>query len=247
MLKKQRFDVILKEINTKGAATLKELSILIKASESSIRSDIVELDKKGLLRRVHGGAYSINKSIDYSDIKYELRSQLEIDAKIKIAEKANEFILENFLIFIDSGTTTFELVKKINANNVTIVTNSITVANELKNNSKITTFLVGGQIKKNTSNVIGSLAIENISNFNFDIGFFGANGYSNDLGFSTPEINESMLKKAAVLKCKIAYFLVDKTKINETSRYVFATKKNNVVLITNYQKDDIEIKKVIKV
>lgn len=174
MLKEQRLDVILKEVNSKGAASLKELAKLTQASISSIREDVAELDKQKLLKRVHGGAYSLNNNSSANDVEYESRSNIELDAKIKLATKANEFVQDNLLIFIDSGTTTHQLAKLINNKNVTIVTNSINVATELKSHPNVTTILIGGLLKSNTFNVVGSLALDNLKNFNFDIGFIGA-------------------------------------------------------------------------
>lgn len=247
MLKEQRLDVILKEVNSKGVASLKELAKLTQASISSIREDVAELDKQKLLKRVHGGAYSLNNNSSANDVEYESRSNIELDAKIKLATKANEFVQDNLLIFIDSGTTTHQLAKLINNKNVTIVTNSINVATELKSHPNVTTILIGGLLKSNTFNVVGSLALDNLKNFNFDIGFIGANVYSNNLGFTTPEINESLFKKEVISKCKKSYILLDKTKINSEFKYTFATNNKNITLITNYKKKDLNLENIIEV
>lgn len=245
MLKKQRHEIIINEVNSKGAATLKELSKLMKVSESTVRQDVIELDQKKVIKRVHGGAYTRDNKALNLDIWLESREQLEQDAKINIAQKALEFIKNKSLIFIDAGTTTNELAKLLPNSKICVVTNSFSVANTLRNKSEIEIILIGGNVKKTTSNVIGSLAIDNLSMFNFDAGFFGANGYEKNVGFTTPELQECLFKKAALNKSKEKFILLDESKLNMNYKFSFASNKDDLTLITNADKDDISFEKTI--
>lgn len=245
MLKKQRHEIIISEVNSKGAATLKELSKLMKVSESTVRQDVIELDQKNLIKRVHGGAYTRDNKTLNLDIWLESREQLEQDAKMNIAQKALEFIKNKSLIFIDAGTTTNELAKLLPNSKICVVTNSFSVANTIRNKSEIEIILIGGNVKKTTSNVIGSLAIDNLSMFNFDAGFFGANGYEKNVGFTTPELQECLFKKAALNKSKEKFILLDESKLNMNYKFSFASNKDDLTLITNADKDDISFEKTI--
>ncbi|AWX70496.1 DeoR/GlpR transcriptional regulator [Mycoplasmopsis anatis] len=245
MLKKQRHEIIINEVNSKGAATLKELSLLMKVSESTVRQDVIELDQKNLIRRVHGGAYARDSKTLSLDIWFESREQLEQDAKIKIAKKAAEFVKNKNLIFIDAGTTTNELAKILPNSKLCVVTNSFSIANTLRNKSEIEIILIGGNVKKTTSNVIGSLAIDNLNIFNFDAGFFGANGYDQSVGFTTPELQECLFKKAALIKSKEKFVLLDGSKVNLNYKFSFASNYDDLTLITNANESDINFEKTI--
>lgn len=214
MLKKIRHQIILNKVNSSGAASLQDLMILTKSSESSIRADIIDLDNQGLLKRVHGGAYSVTENFSKSDVSISTRSYIEPDKKKKIARAAFALIQQNSFIFIDGGSTTLELAKLITQSlKVKVVTNSLAIALQLAQNN-VETYTIGGTVKKLTSTIISSNANEQFAMFNFDAGFFGANGFDQDLQFSTPDIQEAQMKMAALNSCNKRYILIDSSKFD---------------------------------
>ncbi|EFF41728.1 DeoR/GlpR family DNA-binding transcription regulator [Mycoplasmopsis alligatoris] len=241
LLKQERIDIILKQLALNGAITTKKLMFLTNASESTLRADIVELDKKGLLKKVHGGACLEKQQIQNNvDILFESRTKLQKDSKLKIAKKASIEINKKTnltTIFIDSGTSTYELIKLITLKNIIVVTNSLNVADYLKNNNDIKVILIGGEIKNKTSNIVGSIALDNLNLFTFDLGIFGTNTLNNNGSFKTPEINEAIFKKTAIAKSKHVYLLVDKSKVGLNQGIEFHKIDQKTTIISDAEKN----------
>ena len=130
MLSEERKLKILNYINTKHAVTATDLMEKFNASEATIRRDLTEMDKKGLISKVHGGAVSIQNQIA-KDFKVSEREEQNREAKIAIAKYAASLISANDTVFLDAGTTTSYLIDYLEAANVTFVTNAIVHAQKL--------------------------------------------------------------------------------------------------------------------
>lgn len=133
------------------------------------------------------------------------------------------------MIFIDAGTTTEFLLPFLQAKNLTVVTNSIHHAARLVELS-IETIIVGGYVKQTTDASIGNVALEQIRQMNFDKAFLGMNGID-DSYLTTPDMEEAVIKKAVLSNAKLAYILVDGTKIGQVS-FVKVAPINDVTIIT---------------
>ena len=107
MLSQERYKLILEKLEKESVVYLNDLVKYLNTSESTIRRDLTALDKLGMLRKVHGGATSINDiNITTIDDKVENRQGLNINEKILIAEFAASLIKNNDFVYIDAGTTT---------------------------------------------------------------------------------------------------------------------------------------------
>lgn len=96
----------------------------------------------------------------------------------------------------------------------------------------INTILLGGQLKRETNVVVGNIAIEQLSRYNFSKCFIGVNAYSYEKGFMTPSIEEAILKKIAIEKSIKKYVVADKSKKNKVSSAKIV-EYNECILITN--------------
>lgn len=199
-------DSLLKEGTISNAELIKELSI----SESTLRRDLDYLQERGEIKRVHGGA-TLNRILEETNYKFNEASN--IDAKHIIGKKASELIRSNFYIFLDAGTTTHSLIDHIANKNVTIVTNGLMHIEKLSNLS-ISTIILGGNMKESTLVTYGEQTLNEINNLNFDIAFIGANGISQET-YSTADLNEALIKRAAIKKATKAYVLADSSKIGK--------------------------------
>ena len=92
--------------------------------------------------------------------------------------------------------------------------------------------MLGGEVKISTEAIIGSSAVDDLKKYNFSKGFFGTNGVSNKNGYTTPDINEAMVKREAVLRCMESYVLADESKFEQVSFITFANISDSS-LITN--------------
>lgn len=206
---------------------LEDLMQLLDSSESTVRRDLGELEQEGRLHRVHGGAelfHSLQEELSNQE-KYVKNSQI----KQALAQKASRFVYDNDVIFIDAGTTTEFLLPFLQGKNVTVVTNSIHHATRLVDLS-IKTIIIGGYVKQTTDASIGSVALEQIRQMNFDKAFLGMNGVD-EAYLTTPDMEEAVIKKAVIANAKVSYILVDGTKIGQVS-FVKVAAIDQVTIIT---------------
>ena len=231
MFTEERHNIILRELKIKGMISVNDLVKLLNTSESTIRRDLNALDSEGLLKKIHGGATLVGEKASGHDYKVNVRKSLNLDEKRKIAIHAASLIQDEDVIYIDAGTTTELIIEFISNTNITAVTNGIVHAKKLLEKN-IKTFILGGEIKDVTEAIIGSNAVLDLKKYNFSKGFFGANGISNENGYTTPDVTEGMVKAEALRRCKKAYVLADESKLDQVSFVTFGNIED-ATLITN--------------
>lgn len=245
MLTQERHALILEKLEKESVVYLSDLMNLLDASESTIRRDLNYLDKAGLLKKVHGGATSLNsKIINTTEFEVEVRQGINKEDKIAIAKYAASLIKNDDLIYIDSGTTTELMIDFIEAKGATFVTNGIGHAKKLIHKN-LTTYILGGELKLTTEAIIGIEAINSLRKYNFTKGFFGANGIDIERGFTTPDIREAMVKEEALKKSKLSFVLADNSKFNKVSSITFGEISNTSIITTKLE--DIRFKKFTKI
>lgn len=213
MITAERHHIILDLLAQNGVVELKNLVKTTNSSESTIRRDLAILEKRGFLKRIHGGATLPYSKIDEPSIQ-DKTSQNRQDKK-RIAEEAASLIHDGDCIFLDAGSTISEMVPFLSDKKVIIVTNGLMHIESLIT-SNMTTYLIGGRIKGNTKAVVGSVAQENLKKYRFDKCFLGMNGISLKNGFTTPDPEEATLKNIAIELSEHAYILADKSKFSDT-------------------------------
>lgn len=236
-------------VNEKNAVTVSELAELLGISESTVRRDLTALDELGKLKKVFGGATSITKLEGVYEDNVSLRENLMSEEKTEIARYSAKLINNSDFVFIDSGTTTSRLIDFIDNNKATYVTNGIVHARKLVQKG-LNAYLIGGKVKAATEAVVGAEGIANIKSFNFSKAFMGANGIDIDSGFTTPEIEEAMLKEAAVNRSYMAFVLADHTKFRRVFSVTFSQLKKCCIITDSmpdnrYAKETV-IKEVMK-
>ena len=238
MFTEERFSIILQELKNKGLVSVTDLVKTLDASESTIRRDLNALDKKGLLKKIHGGAISIDESSSKHDYRVDVRQSLNVDEKYETAKQAASLIEDGDVIYIDAGTTTQLLIDFIKAEDITVVTNGIVHAKKLLEKG-FRTFILGGEIKAFTEAIIGSYTVEQIKKYNFSKGFFGVNGVSNKNGYTTPDVNEAMVKAQAMKMCKQSFVLTDTSKLEKVSFATFAAITDATLITTKIDDNNI--------
>jgi DeoR family fructose operon transcriptional repressor len=232
LLVEQRFEEILKIVDEQRSVTVQELMELLDASESTIRRDLTTLHSNGRLIKVHGGAVALGSNYNTKDDYVESRQSLNSDEKRVIAKYAASLIRANDFVYLDAGTTTEYLIDYLEEKNAVFVTNAIAHARKLIK-AGCTVYLIGGELKASTEAIVGNEAIMNLNKYNFTKGFFGTNGVSMKIGFTTPDLNEAMVKKAAFVRCSDSYVLCDSSKFNQICPITFAEFSETKIITTN--------------
>ncbi|OFP11571.1 DeoR family transcriptional regulator [Enterococcus sp. HMSC066C04] len=214
MLKEERHRKIIERLERDGVVKSQDLVQWLDSSESTVRRDLQELEDLGILERVHGGAKR-PQHLEQELGMFE-KSSKNVQQKKLVAKYAVECIAEGDVIYLDAGTTTSEMIPFLKERTVTVVTNSVGLAARLVE-AEIATIVLGGRIKLTTDAVVGSQALEQLKQYRFNKAFMGMNGVHTDSGYSTPDPEEAILKRAAIQQAEEAFILVDHSKFNQTS------------------------------
>lgn len=220
MLTEKRQEKILELVETKGSVTVQELTEYFQASESTIRRDLNVLDKKGTLVKVFGGAVKTDSKLTTREEKVSLRMELHREEKLRIGRYAASLVEPEDFIYLDAGTTTGTMIPYLTEHTASFVTNAVSHALQLAENG-FRVILIGGELKSSTEAIVGNEAFVALQKYHFTKGFFGTNGISRHAGFTTPDINEAMIKECAMKHTRQAYVLCDHSKFHQTTPVCF--------------------------
>ncbi len=215
MLTEERYQHILTKVEENDIVTINELLQPLKASESTIRRDLQNLENQGLLTRIHGGAKK-RQRLNFEATMDEKQQRFHAE-KIAIARAAAQLITKEDVIYLDAGTTTVEMIPFIPTNlSVKVVTNSVKHASLLVDQA-IDTIILGGTIKLATNATLGQETIQQLKQFRFSKAFMGMNGAHLEAGFTTPDPEEAVVKKLAMSQSQTAFVLLDHSKFQQTT------------------------------
>ncbi|BCJ94376.1 putative HTH-type transcriptional regulator FruR [Anaerocolumna cellulosilytica] len=220
MLTESRLNEIVRLVDEKKSMTVLELTKELQISESTIRRDLTILQKKGLIKKVHGGATTLDLGYMAKDDEVSFRSDLNREDKICIAKYAAGLLQDNDFVYLDAGTTTELLIDYIEEKNAVFVTNGIVHGKKLAQRG-FKVYMLGGELKASTEAVVGADTIAVLNKYHFTKGFFGTNGVSIATGFTTPDVNEAAVKRKALEQTKDKYILCDASKFNKISPVCF--------------------------
>lgn len=220
MLKEARHSIILDAVNGRKYVSLSDLMSLTGSSESTIRADLIELDREGKLLRLRGGAQAINDETLSYELSIEQKMGIQWKEKQNIARFAATLVPANSLLYVDAGTSTLALIEALDVPGLTVVTNSVLIARKALAKG-YRSYVIGGELKLSTDALFGPMALSYLEKFRFDIGFFGTNGIDLKQGFTTPGVEEAAIKSKAMDQCKKCYVLADSSKLDVVTAVSF--------------------------
>lgn len=192
MLKKERHDMIMRQINLHNRVLTSDLVQLLNVSEDTVRRDLQELVDAGSVYKVHGGALSKSYQSTFDDSTIYAREQ-----KIVIAKKAAQLIKEGMVVLLGGGTTVLELVKYLPMFiSGTFFTISPLVAVELAKYPNIEVILIGGTFSKNSQVCFGGSVIAQLNEIKVDLCITGTSALHAEAGLTDTNWEINQLKKA---------------------------------------------------
>lgn len=234
MLTEERCAHILDKLARLHTVSVQELVEELDHSESTIRRDLSQLESEGKLIRVHGGAKR-NVEVTAEDTMDE-KTVKNVQEKQSIAKRAAQHVQEDDVIYLDAGTTTYEMIPFLKGKKLTVVTNGVPHAS-LLTDLNIETILIGGKIKQNTKAIVGSPAEKQVKQYRFSKAFMGMNAVDKEYGYTTPDIEEGEMKQAAIGQANQAYVLADPSKVG-TASFVKVADIEDCALITTHLPDE---------
>jgi len=214
MLTPERQRLILQMIKEKSVVKIQDIVELTGASESTIRRDLTQLEQEKYLKRVHGGAAKLQGKLQEPSMIE--KSTKNLQEKQRIAKYAASLIEAGDSIYLDAGSTTFEMIPFLPKKEIVVVTNGLMHLNLLLER-EIPTYIIGGYAKQKTKAIIGRGALESLEQYRFDKCFLGVNGIHPEFGYTTPDQEEAIIKQMALKMSREAFVLADNTKFSEVS------------------------------
>lgn len=227
MLMAERQLRILNMIQHNGSVQVDELAAELQVSTMTIRRDLEKLQQEGVIERCHGGAVS------KTEVSYADKRAVKHEEKEKIAAKAAEFIREGDAVYLDAGTTTYEIARRIMHLELTVVTNDLEIALLMKN-SKAELILCGGYVQKSTGSTYGYYATQMMGDFRFDIGFFGAAAINEEFQVLTPTTDKAFLKRLLVKQSQQSFLAVDGSKFSRQGMNRINSLADYTAVITDF-------------
>lgn len=229
MLKEERHQYILNRINENYRIYITTLSGELGVSDDTLRRDLVELDERGLLTKVHGGA------IAKSGIPHRFADRLNtgIAGKQEMAGKVIPLFQSGDIVLIDGGTTNLEVACLIPTHlEMTVYTNSFPVANALMNHPKLELFFLGGTVFPSSQVTVGIAVYQALQMVRPDWLVLGVCSVHPQQGLTAPDREEAMVKRLMVERAKKTIVLADSHKLNKAEDYIIASLGDVDYLIT---------------
>jgi DeoR/GlpR family transcriptional regulator of sugar metabolism len=217
----ERRQAILDLVNRQGRVAVADLSHRFDVSEVTIRADLQALADRGLIERTHGGA--IPSGFGLPELSLVQRRQQQVAQKARIAETAAAQVADGEAIFLDSSSTVLAILPAIRQRrDLTIITNSLVVAQEMLGLTHITVVMPGGSLHHDTVSLIDPNGLALLSRYHIAKGFFGAHGITVQDGLTDVSEAEARVKRPLVQMCRRAIGLMDATKWGRTGIASFA-------------------------
>jgi DeoR family fructose operon transcriptional repressor len=229
-MKAERLNRIINYVNENGYCSNEVLSDFLNIPLTTLRRDLDELNNEQKLIRVYGGAKSITTKV-IPELKIDEKFIEHSSEKVKIAKAAIQCIKPGEVIFLDAGSTTYQVAQLITAEmNLTIYTNSIENALLLSKKDIQNIILIPGKLKNTTRSIVGIEAVSFIDDYHFDVAFLGVNAIDEHFNYYTTDAEEAALKKKVIAKTELPFVLADQSKFNSISLVKFGSKKRLPVL-----------------
>jgi len=229
MLTEERRQRLLAVLAREGRIVAKSVSAELALSEDTIRRDLRELAREGLLQRVHGGALPASAAV--RDLK--ARSEILPTDKAAIGRAAAAMVRPGQVVFVDGGTTALRLAAALDRRlEATIVTHSPLIAAALAAHAA-EVILIGGRLFRHSMVSVGAAAVEAIGRIRADTYFMGVTGVSVDVGLSTGDAEEAYVKRALMAAAAETVVLASPEKLGAASPFVVAPVAEASTLITS--------------
>jgi DeoR family transcriptional regulator, fructose operon transcriptional repressor len=228
----ERRQMLLERARRTGRVDVTEVSKELGLALETIRRDLKDLERQGLLRRVYGGAVAVERLGFESALA--VRSTRHQAQKNRIAEAAATFIKSAESVYIDEGFLPMLVGERLPADRpLTVVTPSLATAKALVDRPDITVLVIGGRVRAQTLGVVDHWAVAMLETLVLDLAFIGGNGISIEHGVTVPDSAVAAVKTTAMRICRRRILIADSSKYGVDSFVSFAQMRDFERFITD--------------
>ena len=235
MLKEERHQYLLNRLNESSRIYITSLSSELGVSDDTLRRDLTELDERGLLTKVYGGA------IPKAGISFEFVDRLNTDMAIKhqLAAKVIPLFQSYEVILMDGGTSNLEVARQLSPDiPLTIYTNSFPIANELMQKPQVELIFIGGKVFPPSQVTVGVTVFQTLQTIRPDWLVLGISNVHPQQGLTCPDREEAFVKRLMVERARQRVVIANSLKLNTAETYTVASLGDVDYLVTEDEKID---------
>ncbi|MBL0373465.1 DeoR/GlpR transcriptional regulator [Rhizobium sp. KVB221] len=226
-----RKEAILERLDRDQRVSVLELSTEFGVSGETIRRDLKDLEAEGAVRRVHGGAIPAGRT---ADTPITERIKLNALEKDDVAGLAHRLINDDCVIFLDTGTTTLALARRlVGFKKLRLYTNSLRIAQAACEHFGVQVQMTPGHLRSVEQDLVGYDTISYIQQFHFDMVFMGAAAINADYGFMDFEEDEARIRQVLLKQTSRSVMLADHSKFGKVGNVITAPFGRVHTLVTN--------------
>jgi len=196
-------------------AGVRDIGTRLRVSPATVRRDLEELERRGALHRVHGGAVCEESLLE--EPPFDDKASLAAAEKRRIAQAALRFLKSGDTVFLDGGSTVLALARLLRErSDLAVVTNSLRAAGELAGRGP-KLILLGGELRRLSQTLVGPLTRLVLQELHVDRAFMGALGLTLADGPATTDAGEAFTKELVMGRAREVYLLADQSKIGKAS------------------------------
>ena len=228
--------IILEELANARSVQVAWLSEKLGVSQVSVRRDLEELEARGLLRRVRGGAVSVPQTI--LEWSFNEKMLMHREQKERIGREAASLVKDGDVIIMDSGTTVVQVARHISrevlaSGNLTVITSSLPIVRELGSWKGVHLILLGGIYLPQQEVLVGPQALHSLAGLHADKMFLGAGGLSPEVGATTATVLDAEVDRACARASEQVIAVIDSSKIGRKGLATVVPLSEIDVLITD--------------
>ena len=229
MLINERYDKILNVLKQKRKVSVKELTALLFVSEATVRRDLTEMQKLGLIERAHGCAVISNNT---EEVSHFVRIDKNTKEKEYIASLALKRLPRFGTVFLDGSSTAVALAERMNLEHKTVVTYNLQTAMQISKKPNVNLIILGGVVHYSTASAIGSWTASQINDFYFDLFISSCSAISNQEIYEN-SLEQKIIKQNALNKSTFKILLADHTKFESTPVYKSSNSSDYSLIVTD--------------
>ena len=237
MKKAEREQRIISLLDSRAEMSVEEMGRILNISASTLRKQLAEMQKKGLIIRTYGGVMSVNQVLDES---FDSKQHKNTSEKMRMAVMARSLIEPGMAISLGSGTSVYSLGSAMNdLSSGTVYTNSMQVADYLGRCPSLEVHVCGGIIRSHTGTIIGNDVLKFFEKHPSDIAFFSCDAVDSDGIVYSDNLATASSEYAVMMNAKKVYLLCDSTKIGKKSTAKITTLSECTAIITGTESEGI--------
>lgn len=221
MRPQERQAQIIDTVRIHGKAKVEELAKMFSTSVETIRRDLVTLDRRGKIEKVHGGAIPPRF---VSESPFRERMQTNGLAKRQLARKALGLVIPGETLMIDTGSTTLVFAEELaQIDDLTVITNSTAIARVVASgNASAQVILLGGNYREDNRQTCGIMAVEQLNRFNANKAILTVGAINADNGVMDYDLEEALMGRAMLRQARLGVVLADSSKFGVSAPHIVA-------------------------